>query len=360
MTSKSQTNSLTRVLIAEDSPVMAELLTAILQSEPGIQVVGIAENGIDAVRLAKELKPDIITMDVHMPEMDGYQATRQIMQEAPRPIVIVSNSVAKHERDVTFNALQMGALSVLNKPTMHDQSEIHKALIRQIKLMSEVKVVRRWVSKEIVSSTVAPLPVANTRRGLESQIVAIASSTGGPAALATILSGLPADFPAPILIVQHITIGFGQGLATWLDKQTSLTVQVAQHGDKPIQGQVLLAPDHCHMKINNLKRISLFEPTPQEAVCPAADHLFHSLAQIYGNSAIGILLTGMGQDGADGLKAMHAAGAFTIAQNEETCVVFGMPKTAIRLGAVQQIQPISNIAPALLDLGFRDKDRRLR
>jgi two-component system chemotaxis response regulator CheB len=339
-----------RVLIAEDSPVARELLITILQSAGGIQVVGTARNGLEAVRLAKRLQPDVITMDVYMPELDGLEATRQIMREAPRPIVMVSANLNKRE-DLTFDALQAGALSVLPKPTLSDPPEVYQSLVTQLKLMAEVKVIRRWeVGKPAPKS--APLdhlPDAPGHRQ-KGRVVAMAASTGGPGILAEILRHLPADFPVPILVVQHITAGFSRGLAEWLNQQTALQVRLAASGDEPKAGEVLIAPDHYHLLINRLGLLTLSQSPPLHNQRPSADLLFHSVAEIYGARAVGVILTGMGSDGGEGLWAMRQAGAHTIAQDKATCVVFGMPAVAIQLGAAEQILPVSKIAAALIPL----------
>ncbi|MEW5959637.1 MAG: chemotaxis response regulator protein-glutamate methylesterase, partial [Chloroflexota bacterium] len=332
-----------RVLIVEDSPVARELLVSILQSTPGLQVVGTARNGAEAVRLARRLRPDVITMDIHMPEMNGFEATRQIMSEAPCPIVMVSNGLDKYERELTFNALNAGALSVLNKPTMYDPPEVLRSLAVQVKLMSEVKVIRRWGDSAKPASTSQPgvEPPALKRNGKSKvQLVVIASSTGGPGVLAQILGQLPADFPAPILIVQHITPGFAAGLATWLNQQTSLEVRLARHADEPRAGQVLIAPDNYHMLVNRMGLIALEQSPPRHGLRPAADVLFNSVTQVYGATAIGVILTGMGSDGAEGLRALRESGAHTIAQDQASCVVFGMPAVAIELGAAEQVLPV--------------------
>ncbi len=340
-----------RVLIAEDTPVARELLVSILENAPGLQVVGAARNGVEAVRLAKRLKPDVIAMDVYMPEMDGFEATRQIMAETPMPIVLVSASFVKNERDLTFNALKSGALTVLEKPTMVDPPERYDALISQLKLMSEVKVVRRWLDPTKLPPTTAPEPVWRRQNNKSKlQLVAIASSTGGPGVLAQILGQLPADFSLPILIVQHITRGFATGLAAWLNQQTALEVRLAGHGDEPQPGQVLIAPDDYHMGITRAGLISLNREPPRQGLRPSADYLFNSVAQVYGATAIGVILTGMGGDGAAGLQAMHNTGAPTIAQDKDSCVVFGMPAVAIELGAVEQILPANKIAAAIMTM----------
>ncbi len=340
-----------RILVVEDSPVARELLVSIFQSAPGLQVVGTARNGAEAVRLAKRLQPDVITMDAHMPEMDGFEATRQIMIETPRPIVMISASLDKNERDLTVNALKSGALSVLAKPTMYDPPQVHDYLITQLKLMSEVKVVRRWgVSprRAIAGPDLISEPPALRQNGkTKIQLVAIASSTGGPGILAQILSQLPADFPAPIVIVQHITRGFGVGLAGWLNQQTGLEVRLARHADEPQAGQVLIAPDDHHLLVNSMGLIALNKEPPCHGLRPSADYLFKSAARVYGATAIGVILTGMGSDGAEGLKAMREAGAYTIAQDKGSSIVFGMPAVAIELGAAEEVLPARKIGAAL-------------
>ncbi len=344
----------TRVLVAEDSLSARELLVSILQSAPGLQVVGTARNGVEAVRLAKRLKPDVITMDVHMPEMDGFEAARQIMATIPCPIVMISNSMSKHEREFTFGAMQAGALSVLDKPSLTDPPEVFENLALQVKLMSEVKVIKRWddsakTKQNVLDSFQAP-PLQKSSRKSKIQIIVIASSTGGPGILMEILKTLPADFPIPILIVQHITAGFSTGLATWLDQHTLLKVRLAAHADEPQAGQVLIAPDGYHTVVNGLGLIALIKKAPKHGLRPAADYLFESVAQVYGATAMGIILSGMGSDGAEGLLAMRQTGAYTVALDKKSCVVFGMPAVAIELGAAEQILPTGAIAPAMMTL----------
>jgi two-component system chemotaxis response regulator CheB len=343
-----------RVLVAEDSPVARELLVSIFESAPGLQVVGTARNGAEAVRLAKRLKPDVIAMDVHMPEMDGFEATRRIMAETPRPIVLVSASFVKDERDLTFNALKSGALSVLEKPGMYDPPERHELLIAQLKLMSEVKVVRRWLESAKPASVGQQVVLKSSLREGNGQpkfqLVAIASSTGGPGILAQILGQLPADFPLPILVVQHITQGFSAGLAGWLNQQTPLNVRLAGQGDELQPGQVLIAPDDYHMVVNSAGLISLSKEPSCHRLRPSANQLFYSVARVYGATAIGIILTGMGDDGAEGLRTMRQSGARTIAQDKNSCVVFGMPAVAIELGAAEQVLPANKIAAAIITM----------
>jgi two-component system chemotaxis response regulator CheB len=337
-----------RVLIVEDSQVARQLLVSILQGAPDFQVVGTAENGVEAVQMTRQLQPDVIAMDVYMPEMDGLEATRRIMAEMPRPIVMVSASFNKNERTLSFDALQAGALSILEKPTMYDSPETQNFMVDQLRLMSEVKVVRRWDKDKYARKPKTPTLVRNGKS--KTQLLAVASSTGGPGILAKILGQLPAEFPVPVLIVQHIMTGFSIGLATWLNQLVPLEVRLAEQGDEPQAGQVLIAPDDHHVVVDSKGRISLNEEPPLNGLRPSANYLFHSVAKVYGATAIGLILTGMGGDGADGLLALRKTGAHTIAQDETTCIVFGMPAVAIELGAAEQVLPTEKIAPALMHL----------
>lgn len=346
----SEKTKMTRILIVEDSIVCRELLVSIFHNAPGLQVIGTARDGAEGVRLVKRLKPDLVTMDIHMPEMDGYEATRRIMAEVPCPIVMISGSLAKNEHELTFDALQAGALSIINKPTINDSKEVHQQLIDKINLMSEIKVIRRW-GKERQKSTPIMLPALPSKNWqTQIQMIAIAASTGGPGALANVLAPLPANFPIPIVIVQHVTIGFCEGFSSWLDSQVSLKVRVARQADNPQPGEVLVAPDDYHMTINSMGLVSLNKQAPYHGLRPAANALFHSVAQVYGKTAVGIILTGMGDDGAEGLKSMHDVGAHIIAQDENSCVVFGMPAAAVALGSVDQIKPLAQIAPTLIKI----------
>jgi two-component system chemotaxis response regulator CheB len=232
---------------------------------------------------------------------------------------------------------------------MYDSPEAQNFMVDQLRLMSEVKVVRRWNKGKYQSSPAkAPALVRNGKS--KTQMLVIASSTGGPGILAKILSQLPADFSVPVLIVQHIMTGFSTGLANWLNQLIPLEVLLAKQGDEPQAGQVLIAPDDHHMVLDENGRIELNEDPPQNGLRPSANYLFHSVAKVYGATAIGVILTGMGNDGAEGLLALRKTGAHTIAQNEASCVVFGMPAVAIELGAAEQILPTEKIAPALMHL----------
>lgn len=339
-----------RILVVDDSLAYCQLLTSIFGGASDMQVIGTANDGLEGIDLANRLKPDIITMDIHMPRMDGFEATRQIMSKQPCPIVMVSASFDKSQRNLTFEALRAGALSIINKPTLFAPPDMTEALISQVRLMSEVKVVRRWGQSNEVKVATKPLtPVSTSKPTIthRPRVVAIASSTGGPGLLAKILAELPANFPVPIIIVQHITPGFGVGLAEWLNQQTPLRVHVATAGSKLQMGEILIAPDDYHIVFNHLGAIALNQDPPLHGVRPAADYLLESVARYYGSRAVGIVLTGMGRDGAKGLLAMRQAGARTMAQDKTTSVVFGMPAVAIELGAAEQVLPGSRVAKAI-------------
>ena len=348
-----------RVLVVEDSPVVREFLLHILGSDPEIEVVGTAETGEEALEAVERIRPDIITMDVHMPKMNGFDATRRIMETHPTPIVIVSGTLNVAETASVFRAIEAGALAVLPRPfgTGHPEHQRSAAdFVQTVKLMSEVKVVRRW--PHLRPGTTLPMGSLSAeipRRTAQTEIrlIAIGASTGGPPVLRMILSGLPKDFPLPVLIVQHIATGFTQGFVEWLGQSSNLPVQLPVHGQQVVPGRVYVAPDGFHMTVGINGRISLNTDEPENGLRPSVSYLFRSVAKAYGQSAIGVLLTGMGKDGALELKLMKEQGAVTIAQDKETSVVHGMPGEAIRLGGATHILPPEKISIMLTSLVAR-------
>lgn len=351
-----------RVLVIDDSRTARELLVAMLESAGGLQVVGVGETGEDAVRLARRIRPDIIAMDIIMPEMDGLEATRAIMREIPTPIVLLTSTLMYSDVNLTFEAMRMGALAVVNKPPVGDDAA-WETVLQTMRLMAKVAVVRRWDPEARKAMTTASTPAtaplqppdqtAGPGAGARprAQIIGIGSSTGGPAALATILGPLPADFALPILIVQHITKGFGPGLAEWLNTQTALRVSLAGHGDTPEPGHVLMAPDDCHLQINAWGIVELCKDPPYRGLRPSINYLFKSLADVYGPRAVGVQLTGMGDDGAEGLEKLRRHGGWVIAQDEKTCVVASMPHEVIVRKATNEILAPPQIAQRLQTLG---------
>jgi len=353
-----------RVIVIDDSPTARDLLIAILQTSGGIQVVGSGVTGEDAVRLTRRMRPDLLLMDINMPRMDGLVATRQIMGETPTPIVLVTGTLMRSDVDLSFEALRVGALTVLAKPGLADM-ESCEALVQTVRTMAGVPVVRRWLptakdAPVAATTAVRPLPVPIARSvPLENELkrslrlIGIAASTGGPGALAAILRALPANFPLPILVVQHVTPGFGIGLAEWLDTQTLLSVTLAAHGNEPRPGTVLIAPDDYHMQINFQGIVELCKEPPYKGLRPSANYLFDALGRIYGPRALGIILTGMGDDGANGMVTLHQAGGVTIAQDEQSSIVYGMPREAVNKNAIDAILSLDEIALVLSRLSNR-------
>jgi two-component system chemotaxis response regulator CheB len=347
-----------RVLVVEDSPTAREFLVDILSSDPAIEVVGTAQTGEEAVEAVRRIRPDIVTMDVQMPRMNGFDATRRIMETFPTPIVIVS---AADDKDTTkaFQAVESGALAILQKPfgLNHPEHERHAAdLIRTVKMMSEVKVVRRWPRLRPVETPPVAIvsPEVQFRPAQTSiRLVAIGASTGGPPALQTILAGLSKDFQVPILIVQHIANGFTHYFVEWLTQSSNLPIHLPTHGQQALPGHVYVAPDKLHMAITADGRIHLVEAEAENGLRPSVSFLFRSVAKAYGPGGIGVLLTGMGKDGAMELKSMKEQGAVTIVQDQDTSAVYGMPGEAVRLGGASYILSPEKIHQLLAYLAAR-------
>jgi two-component system chemotaxis response regulator CheB len=341
------------VLIVEDSPVVREFLIHIISSDPELHVIGTAHNGEEAVEAARFKKPDVITMDIHMPKMNGFDATRRIMETHPAPIIIVSGSSTFEEIATTFRAMEAGALAVVARPQGIGHPEYEttaKELIETVKLMSEVKVIRRW-SKARTELTVPLVPKMEVMiPPTEIRVVAIGASTGGPMVLQTILSRLPKNFLAPVLVVQHMASGFIHGFAEWLGQTSQLPVHVAANGEYILPGHAYVAPDGFQMGVEMRGRIALSQDEPENGLRPSVSYLFRSVARVFGQNAVGVLLTGMGKDGAEELKLMRQKGAVTIAQDEESSVVHGMPGEAIKLDATTYVLSPDKISEALISL----------
>lgn len=331
-----------RVLLVDSAPVTRDLLGAILGGDPEIQLVGSVADGQAALDFLAHRKADIAVVDVQIDGMDGYEVTRRIMETSPLPIVLCSATADPGEVATAFRAIEAGAVAVVAKPKAMEHPDFKTTaaeLRKMVRLMAEVKVVRRWPRKKATAGRTGPAP-----RGM----VGIGASTGGPPALQAILAALSKDFPLPILIVQHISRGFLPGLADWLAQTTALQVQIAANGIEPRPGHVYLAPDDFHMEIDARGYVRLTREPAENGLRPSVDRLFHSLSVHRGQQAVGVLLTGMGKDGARQLKAMSDAGAQTIVQDRETSVIHGMPGAAIALGAAREVLPLDQIADALL------------
>jgi two-component system, chemotaxis family, protein-glutamate methylesterase/glutaminase len=346
-----------KVLIVDDSRVAQEFLTHILSSDPVIHVVGVVGDGALALAAVQNLRPDVITMDIHMPQVDGFEATRAIMENTPTPIVIVSASVLAKDAVATFQALEAGALAVVLRPPGIGHSDYETAardLVQTVKLMSEIKVVKR--AKRTTSGPLHAQPPAVAPRAASQQashevkMIAIGASIGGPPVLHKILSLLPPNLPVPLLIVQHIAPGFVDGFVDWLSEASHFPLHIAVHGKQPWPGHGYVAPDGAHLGIDSAHRLVLSDHAPENGSRPSVAYLFRSMAQVLGPASIGVLLTGMGRDGADGLKMLKDKGAITIAQDAASSVVHGMPGEAIKLGAATYILPPEDIATALISL----------
>jgi two-component system chemotaxis response regulator CheB len=341
-----------RVVIAEDSLTVRELLVEILESDPEIRVVGQAKNGAEAVELALLLKPDLITMDVHMPLMNGFEATKEIMVQVPTPIIIVSSSASREDMGHSFDAMRAGALMVVVKPD-NPRSAVfsgrREQFLAMAKAMAQVKVVRRWAPR--APAVVPPMgPSRISDASPRCRLVAITASTGGPTALQRILADLPRDFPVPILVVQHIAAGFVAGFADWLNASCNLRVKVAVSGEPLLAHSVLLPPDDRHLGVSRDARVVVSDAAPLNGFRPSGTYLFESAARAYGASVAAIILTGMGSDGVDGLKAVKAAGGRVLAQDEASSVVYGMPREAVAAGVVDAVLPLDDVAQYLMEL----------
>ncbi len=349
-----------RVLVVEDTPVVREFLVHIFSSDPGILVVGTAANGEEALDAVLQTKPDVITMDIHMPKLNGLDATRRIMETHPTPIVIVSGSANTKEASWAFTALEAGALAVVERPAGighpgHQQTAAE--LIQTVRLMSEVRVVRRWPRPlgSRVGSSAPPSRIEVTRPFGPIKVAAIGASTGGPPVLQKILSELVPDLPFPVLVVQHISPGFGEGLTEWLAQTSSLPVHIASHGGLARPGHVYMARDGFHLGISGEGKLLLTEDPPEHGHRPSVSYLFRAVEKAFGSRTTGVLLTGMGKDGAAELTAMKNRGAITIVQDKDSCVVHGMPGEAIQLGGASFVLPPHRMAAALARLGHSNR-----
>lgn len=344
-----------RILIVDDSPTAREMLAAIMQTDADIEVIGFAINGREAVDKTKELKPDLITMDVNMPELDGFQATKEIMIETPTPIIIISSSLRIKEVGTSMKALQAGALTVLSKPTGVLQPNFHQQameIISNVKALADVLVIRHrrrlGTAPTVVREAVALPP--SPKRSTQVRCIAVVASTGGPPALAQMLRVLPADFPVPILLVQHIVSAFGEGFVSWLDSVVPLRVKMAVDDEPMRAGTVYVAPHDHHLGVDKGGRVRLHDGPEIGGFRPAGDYLLGSVAEAYGENTVGVILTGMGQDGVNGMRAIRNAGGHTIAQDEQSCVIYGMPRAAVEQGLIDDVLSIELIPAHLLRL----------
>lgn len=344
-----------KILIVEDSSVVRDFLVYILSSEPDMHVVGTAKNGKEAIMLAALKKPDIITMDIEMPVMNGMEATREIMSTNAIPIIIVTSSYSKSEISKTFKAIEAGALAILAKPAGFKHPNFHKDkndLIKTVRLMSEIKVVTRrkkYLNQETTEKTIA-IPKSFNERETNYKLTAIGVSTGGPQVLNTILPLIPEDYKLPIVIVQHIPEGFLEGMVDWLNKSSRIPIKIAIGGEKLEPRNIYFCPAESHIGIKSDLTVELKKDVPGLSIRPSVSYLFRSIAKNFNHESIGILLTGMGKDGAEELAIMKEKGALTIIQDEKSSIVFGMPGAAFNLDAHKYILSPVEIANKLIEL----------
>lgn len=339
-----------RVLVVEDSLAVSKAMTSILNTDPGIIVVGVAYNGKEAVELVSKLKPDIVTMDIHMPVMDGFEATKQIMAYNPTPILVVAASVYTQGMDKVFKAISYGALDVVDKNELAiagDRKGLD-SLIEKIKFLSTIKVMHHPLAK-LEAKRESSLEVLEVEKGKAlDRMVAIISSTGGPEALVKILRKFPNNFPCGIIIVQHITSGFDTGLVEWLSSECRIKVKLAADSEEIQPGVAYIAPCDLQARVEQGGKISLSDEPARDGQKPSGDVLLESVARVYKEKAVAVILTGMGRDGAAGMKAVKGVSGRTIVQDEPSCVVFGMPKAAIDMGAADKVLPLERIAEEII------------
>lgn len=339
------------MLVVEDSSTARELLVGILEADPrSFSVVGEAKDGLEGVEMTRRLRPDVVTMDIRMPLLDGVEAIRRIMQEVPTPVVVVSGSDVL-EVETSMEALRAGALAVIEKPAGPARAgfeERCRSFLETVRLMAGVKVVRRYAGRPAARPVACFRPSA--ARGAPVRLIAITTSTGGPAALQTILSRLSPGLPVPILVVQHIAKGFVGGLASWLSVETRMRVKVAENHEAVAPGTVYLAADDLQLGVTPQGRILVTREPARGGFRPSGSFLFESAARSMGAGVLGVILTGMGRDGVEGLRSVKAQGGRVFAQNEASSVVFGMPGAAIEAGLVDEVVPLDEMAGRLLAL----------
>jgi two-component system chemotaxis response regulator CheB len=351
------------VFLVEDSPIALNILERLLKTSSDLKIVGTARNGMEALEKIPTLKPDVICTDLMMGKMDGLELIKHIMADSPRPVLVISQAL-KENGDKTLELLNAGAVDVFPKPggLDSDYQAVREALIHKIKVVSGVKVftkTRRRSGLPVQTPTPAPLEIPSSdtfssplsRRiqpGDRAGILAIGASTGGPQAVRRVLAKLPSDFPLPIMITQHISLGFLAGLVDWQNSICRLKIKVASIGEMPVPGTVYYAPERHHLEINHQGKLIYANSPPVENQCPSVTTMFRSVAQHYGANAIAVLLTGMGRDGAEGMAAIAQRGGITIAQDEASSTIFGMPKEAIALGVVKYVLDVEEIAGFIL------------
>jgi two-component system chemotaxis response regulator CheB len=343
------------VLVVDDSAFMRKLVSEMVDGSGEFRVIGTARNGLEALKKVHTLDPDLVTLDIEMPELDGIGALGYIMSETPRPVVMLSGAASESGRDPAIRALELGAVDFVKKPggpISLDLDRVRDRLIDALRASREVNLRGMPMLARRPRTPGAAHPVA-PGGAWATRAVAIAASTGGPRALADLIPSLRPDLDAAVLIVQHMPAGFTRSLAERLDLHSRLSVAEASDGERIVHNRVYLAPGGQHMRVRvqgGIPVISLDSSPPVWGVRPSADPLFKSVAEVFGAASIGVVLTGMGRDGAEGLRAIHEAGGLGVAQDKATSIIYGMPHAALLAGGVDQVLPLQAIAGAVSDL----------
>jgi len=346
-----------RVLVVDDSAFMCKVLKEMINSEPQLEVVGQGRDGRDGVALAESLRPDVITMDINMPHVDGLQATELIMSQHPRPIVIVS-SESREGAASTLKALELGAIDFVPKPSSGvdlDMKSVREELTRKLKLAAKVRVVRTATRSKLAGAQASGSSAANSsanafaasQNGGKFPMIAVAASTGGPAAVTRVVAGLPSDLPAAVFLVLHMPATFTKQFTVQLAEVSALPVKEAETNDTPQPGTIYLCPGSHHLRLSLGGKISLDSGARIDGYRPCADVAFETIAAYARALTVGVVMTGMGNDAAKGAKAVKAAGGYVIAQDEATSMIFGMPAEAIQAGAVDEVVALDNISAAI-------------
>ncbi|MCG6980180.1 MAG: chemotaxis-specific protein-glutamate methyltransferase CheB [Deltaproteobacteria bacterium] len=349
-----------RVLIVDDVKSARDLLVEILTTDPRFQVVGAVADGLEAVAVALKMRPDLVTMDIRLPGIDGFQAVEKILAVFPVPIVMITASMGKQEEKL-FRAITSGALDVLDKQELYlwrTRPEIRNSFLRRLRTLASTRVKRVPAFIPAESEPIPTFRRPQRRRAESPLVVAIAASTGGPTALVKVLRGITPQVNAAFLVVQHMSKGFLEGLVRWLDNEVELEVKKAQEGDSLEAGVVLVAPGDHHMMVTEVDTVRLDKSLPINGHRPSAEMLFDSVASSCGKRGAGVILTGMGSDGAEGLKSVRLCGGHTIAQDEQTSIIFGMPRAAIELDAAEIVLPLEEIGPQIMRWISEQKDEK--
>jgi two-component system chemotaxis response regulator CheB len=333
-----------KVLIVDDSPTVCDIVADVLSADDGIVVVGKALDGEEAVKKVATLRPSIVTMDIEMPNMDGFEAIERIMAFSPVPIIVLTSSMWGRGKSYVYKALELGAVTVMPKPQR--LADLGQRFVDEVKMLSKASVITHLRGK--LKTRRDEIPTEDTLVRSEINAVGIVCSTGGPNALRTILGSLPSDLPAGVVIVQHIAEGFDKELECWLREKSAVRIKQPAHKDLIEPGTAYICPAGRHTIIGEKRSFLLEDSAPVNCYRPSGDKMLASMSQVYGSRAMGVILTGMGSDGAEGLRLIKNAGGLTIAQDEATSLIFGMPRAAIEMGAVDCIAPIERISEEIV------------